>query len=124
MIHKRSTPWNGQNFFTGGLKLVSYPLIQMCIKTNKCLVRIKDPKLIDGSSPSTFKYKSRHKKRLSKDKEATVYTTEYPSKIYLTVTKNVNPEICKQQCFSILMHGVIISIILDFDNIEVFNIRY
>ena len=37
-------------------------LIPMWIKTNRCLAHMKDPYLIDVSSPS--KYKSRYKKEM------------------------------------------------------------
>ena len=40
-----------------------------------CLVCVKDPWLIDVSSPS--KYKSRLKKRWNKDKNSTVNSSEY-----------------------------------------------
>ena len=51
-------------------------LFQMWIKTNRCLVSMKD--LTDVSSP--IKYKSRYKMKINKDKDSTVYTTEYWSK--------------------------------------------
>ena len=69
--HKISTkeilPWNGQqnillagfNWFNGA---PTSPLIQMWIKTHRYLVCIKDPKLINASSPRT--YKSRYNKEM------------------------------------------------------------
>ena len=50
----------------------------MWIKTHRCFVRMKDPYLIDASSPST--YKSRHKKGYNKVKDSTEHTTKYRSK--------------------------------------------
>ena len=53
------------------------PLLPILIKTNRYLVHMKDPLLIDVSSR---KYKLRYKKEINKDKDSTVYTTEYRSK--------------------------------------------
>ena len=61
------------------------PLFLMWIKTNRCLVRIDDPYLIDVSSS---KYKSiyiLYKGDKTKDKDSTVYTAEYRSKRNPTV---------------------------------------
>ena len=46
-------------YFTGGLKPANgeptSTLVQMWIKTHRCLVCMKDPKLINASSPRTYK---------------------------------------------------------------------
>ena len=49
------------------------PLIQMWIKTHRYLVCMKDPLLINASSPKT--YKSRYNKGISKDRDSTVNKT-------------------------------------------------
>ena len=62
MIRKISTDLEQSvKYFTGGLKPIS-PLIQMWIKTQRYLVCMKDPLLINASSPRT--YKSRYKKEI------------------------------------------------------------
>ena len=66
-IHKRSTALErsvnilleGLNRFNGA---PASPLVQMWIKTHRCLVCMKDPLLINASSPRT--YKSRYKKEI------------------------------------------------------------
>ena len=42
IIHKRTAGTVSKNILTGGLKLVLW-YQQMSIKTNRCLVRMKDP---------------------------------------------------------------------------------
>ena len=67
MIHKRRTPlersvkifyWRALTGFTAP----TLPLVQMWIKTHRCLVCIKDHRLINAPSPKT--YKSRYKKEI------------------------------------------------------------
>ena len=55
----------------------------MWIKTQRCLVRMTDPHLVDASSPSPYKFK--YKNGDKKDKYSTVHTTEYWSKRNPTV---------------------------------------
>ena len=54
-------------------------LILMWIKTHRCLVRIKDPKLIESSSPGTHTNQDT-KSRYNKNMDSTVHTTEYEGK--------------------------------------------
>ena len=66
-INKKVPPWNGRvKYFTGGLKPVSlhqpHHYIQMWMKTHRYLVCMKDPKLINASSPRT--YESRYNKEI------------------------------------------------------------
>ena len=55
-------------------------LILMWINTHRCLVHMKDPKLIHESSPSKYKSRSRYIRRQNKDKDSTVHTTQYRKK--------------------------------------------
>ena len=64
---KKAPPWKGQQKITGGVKRLTAstsPLVRVRIKTLICLVRMKDPKHIDVSSPSTnkLKYKNGEKR--------------------------------------------------------------
>ena len=68
MIHKRSTTLErSEKYFTRGLKLFhstpTSPLVQMWIKTHRWFVCMKDPLLINASSPRT--YESRSKKEIN-----------------------------------------------------------
>ena len=68
--HKRSTkevpPWNGQLILywraSTGLTAPTSPLIQIWIKTLRYLICMKDPLLINASSPKTIK--SRYNKEI------------------------------------------------------------
>ena len=64
-------------------------LVQMWIKTHRCLVCMKDPYLINASSPRT--YKSRYKRRQSKDKDPAVNNLNTGAK----EIQQVNPEVSK-----------------------------
>ena len=61
-----------------GLMAPTSPLIQMWIKTHRYLVCMKDPLLINASSPKT--YKSRYNKEIKQNKDSTVNKTECRSK--------------------------------------------
>ena len=91
MIHKRSTPWNGQYFLLEGLNWFYIPLFRCGSRQIDVWLAWRIPNLSMDHLLVHVNTNRDIKKRLSKDKaavvykDAIVYTTEYPSKIYLTV---------------------------------------